>query len=424
MNKVHWRRGSLIALIGCALGAAPAIGRRPAAPACDAGNGGLTLPAGFCATVFADNVGTARHITVSPAGDLFVALSAEGVLALRDSNGDGKADVRTLTKARVGTGIAWHDGFLYVDEESKIVRYPLASGALAPSGSGVTIVDDLPTGGHGSRNMAFGKDGALYVNIGSRTNACQAKDRETGAPGVQPCTELETRAGVWRFDASRAGQRPTPDMRWMTGIRNAMGLALDPSSGRMFATQHGRDQLFQNWPAFYDERAGAEKPAEEMVEVERGRDYGWPACYFDGDAKHLVQAPEYGGDGKKVGTCATKTPPVVWFPGHWAPMSLAFYSGKAFPAHYRDGAFIAFHGSWNRAPLPQQGFRVVFVPFTNGQPNGAFETFANGFNPELDSSEQSRSGYRPTGLVVAPDGALYVTDDTHGRIWRIVYRGG
>jgi len=420
--------------------------RSAAHAACDPGNGGLSLPDGFCATIFADNLGGVRHITVTPKGDVIVALESSGknpnargtgALILRDTSGKGKADVQRLIPAPAGTGIAWRDGWLYLDEQSRITRYKLPAGALDPAGTAETIVEDLPTGGHGARNIAFDRDGALYVNIGSRTNACQERDRQNESRGNDPCTELDTRAGVWRFDAATQGQKPTKEHRYVTGIRNAMGLALNQADGHLYATQHGRDQLYQNWPKLYDEKQGAEKPAEEFVELDRGRDFGWPYCYYDQDLKRLVMAPEYGGDAKSPGRCASKTPPVTAFPGHWAPMSLVFYNGTAFPQRYRGGAFIAFHGSWNRAPLPQQGYRVVFIPAPNGKPGSAWETFAIGFNPRapteplaggsatpvsLGSGDAHWSGelYRPCGLAVGPDGALYIGDDTQGRIWRVV----
>ena len=133
-------------------------------------------------------------------------------------------------------------------------------------------------------------------------------------------------------------------------------------------------------------------------------------------------APEYGGDGTDVGRCAQKKLPIATFPGHWAPMSLLFYTGTHFPERYRNGAFIAFHGSWNRAPLPQAGFRVVFVPMSAGRTSGDWETFADGFaGGRLDPGA---AAHRPTGLAQGPDGALYVTDDQRGRIWKVMYRGG
>ena len=171
------------------------------------------------------------------------------------------------------------------------------------------------------------------------------------SPGIQPCTELNTRGGIWRYDANRTGQHFSPAERFATGLRNGEGIAFD-AAGRILVTQHGRDQLRENWPHLYTPAQGANEPAEELVQLERGADYGWPDCYFDLDQHKLVLAPEYGGDGgKTVGLCADKRAPVAAFPAHWAPNDLLLYDGHQFPAAYQGGAFIAFHGSWNRAPV-------------------------------------------------------------------------
>ena len=399
---------------------------------CAINNGGISLPQGFCATVFADKVGGARHITVAPNGDVFVALQTApartergaaptgGVLALRDTNRDGEADARELFGDLGGTGIGLSAGYLYADAKTAIVRYPLPAGSLRPSGSPDTIVAGMPTGGHDARNFAI-DGGSLYVNFGSRTNSCQVKDRQKESPGRDPCAELDERAGVWRFDTGRLRQRPTTAQRFATGIRNAVGLAVNPADGALYATQHGRDQLYQNWPRFYTSQQSAEQPQEQLMRVVQGDDFGWPYCYFDGQQNRLVLAPEYGGDGKKVGRCAEKKAPLAHYPGHWAPNGLVFHNGTQFPARYRGGAFIAFHGSWNRAPEPQAGYKVVFQPMADGRASGAYDVFADGFavgDVQPDSAE-----HRPTGLAVAPDGALFITDDAGGRIWRVVYQG-
>jgi mono/diheme cytochrome c family protein len=190
----------------------------------------------------------------------------------------------------------------------------------------------------------------------------------------------------------------------------------------MYGTMHGRDQLSQNWPRLYTVQQGAEEPAEELVSLTQGADFGWPECYFDGEQKKLVLAPEYGGDGgKTVGVCTQKQAPVASFPGHWAPNDLLIYNGTAFPKPYQGGAFIAFHGSWNRAPLPQDGYNVVFQPLADGKAAGDFIVFADGFAGAY--KDPGRAAFRPTGLAAAPDGALYVSDDVHGRIWRVTYQG-
>ena len=266
-------------------------------------------------------------------------------------------------------------------------------------------------------------DGILYVDVATATNSCQARNRQPDVPGMRPCTELETRGGIWRYDANRTDQKFSAAERYATGIRNAEGMAIDPSGHGIWATQHGRDQLHQNWPQLYKPEEEATQPAEELLKVKSGGDYGWPECYFDEVQEKLVLAPEYGGDGgKAVGPCAGKLAPVASFPAHWAPNDLTLYSGKSFPAHYHDGAFIAFHGSWDRAPYPQGGYNVVFQALSGGTASGRCEVFADGFAGA--SKEPGEAAHRPAGVAVAPDGALYISDDQRGRIYRVVYRGG
>lgn len=414
---IHRSGGLMLTLV---VWLAAQAGSRPstALPVCDADNGGLTLPAGFCALVVADQVGAPRHLVVAPNGDLFVARANGPLLALRDTTGDGKADVREAI-GESGTGVALAPDALYLSTPSTVYRFALRPGQLRPIGPPQVIVNDLPTGGHSARNLALADDGkTLFVNVGSRSNSCQIADRALESPGRDPCPELDRRAAIWRFDATRPGQTMTDGTRYASGIRNAVGLAVAPD-GRLWATQHGRDQLGQSWPKLYTLAASAEKPSEELVQVNASDDFGWPYCYHDLELGRLVLAPEYGGDGKTVGRCADKKEPAVAFPGHWAPDGLTFYRGSQFPAHYRGGAFIAFHGSWNRAPLPQAGYRVVFVPFRDGTPRGTYETFADGFWREDPTGPK----HRPVGVAEGPDGSLYITDDAGGRIWRVVYRG-
>jgi glucose/arabinose dehydrogenase len=361
---------------------------------------------------------------VAANGDIFVALEGRrggpaGILALRDTTGDGKADVVAHFGVAGGTGIALGQRALYFGTQSSVLRYSMAAGRLAPEGEPQVIVRDLPTGGHSAKNLALSADGRwLFVNIGSPSNSCQERDRALESPGRNPCPELETRAGIWRFDANRTNQNQAVGTRYATGIRNAVGLAFDPT-GQLWATQHGRDQLGQNWGKLFTLEQSAEKPSEELLRVDHGDDFGWPYCYHDPELGHRVLAPEYGGDGKQAGLCAQKEEPAVAFPAHWAPDGLMFYTAPQFPAAFRGGAFITFHGSWNRAPLPQQGFRVVFVPFREGKPVGRYETFADGFWREDGTGPK----HRPVGVAQGPDGSLYITDDAAGRIWRVMYKG-
>jgi glucose/arabinose dehydrogenase len=384
----------------------------------------IQVPEGFCATLFADSVRGVRHVVVAPNGDVIVNVGGNkspGVLALRDTNRDGKADIRQSWGGEGGTGIALDENYVYATANNSIVRYRLAPGSLQASGSPETVVTGLPmSGSHHSHNFVVHKR-TLYVNIGSASNACQQQDRRAASPGNNPCTELDTRAGIWEFDANRLNQRPTDGRRFATGLRNSVAFARNPIDGSLYATVHGRDQLFDNWPGLFTAQKSAENPGEELVRVDRGGDYGWPYCYYDVDRKKLVLAPEYGGNGQTIGQCDKKVPPLM--AGHWAPDGMVFYTGSQFPASYRGGAFIAFHGSWNRAPLPQAGFRVAFAPFRFNRPVGTFTTFADGFNPNPAPGRATPGTRRPTGIAQGPDGSLYVTDDTGGTIWKITYRG-
>jgi glucose/arabinose dehydrogenase/mono/diheme cytochrome c family protein len=409
------------------------------AEVCDSDNGGLSLAPGFCATVFADNLGHVRHMVVAPDNTLYVNTwsgqyfpnspppTAGFLIALKDTKGSGHADVverfgwTPRQGGAGGSGVALYNGGLYAEESDKIMRYPLEAGSVVPKRAPSVVVSGLPlTGDHPMHPFVIDKEGSLFVDVGSASNACERKNRSPRSPGQVPCVEKETRAGTWKFDANKSDQKFSPAERYATGIRNGEGFAFD-AEGRLFVTQHGRDQLFQSWPYLFTPQQSAELPAEEIVLLEKGADYGWPECYFDHLQGKLVLAPEYGGDGKIVALCAERTPPVAAFPGHWAPNDLLIYRGNAFPDGYRGGAFIAFHGSWNRAPLPQQGYNVIFQPLSAGKTTGHYVVFADGFAGAIKTPE--KAAFRPGGLAEGPDGALYVSDDVHGRIWRIAYAG-
>jgi glucose/arabinose dehydrogenase/mono/diheme cytochrome c family protein len=407
---------------------------------CPGDESGLKLPAGFCVTVFADGIGHVRHMVVAPNGVLYVNTwsgryygndtpHAGGFLvALQGTNSSGKADVIERFGGTVqsgdhgGTGIGMYKGSIYAESNDRIVRYSLPAGSIVPNGSSETIVTGLPLGGdHPMHPFIIDPGGKLYVDVATATNSCQGKNRTPTSPGLNPCTELETRGGVWLYDANKTNQIFSPAERYATGIRNAEGFAID-SSGRMFVTQHGRDQLHANWPASYTPDQEATLPSEELLLLKAKGDYGWPECYHDPFVQKMVLAPEYGGDGKTTGVCATKIAPIAVFPAHWAPNAMARYDQKEFPVHYQGGVFIAFHGSWDRAPYAQGGYNVVFQALNGDHASGQCEIFADGFAGAGKSPADAE--HRPSGLAVGPDGALYVSDDVRGRIYRIDYRGG
>ena len=384
----------------------------------------ITVPDGFCAIRFHNGVGSARDLVVAPNGDVFVAMrnragSRGGVVALRDSDGDGWADRTEAWGEGGASGIAFHEGSLYLATDNAVLRYSITPNSLTPSSSPETIVQGLPSArNHPTKSIALGTDGSIFVGIGSPSNACQSPPRTPGVAGKNPCDELGTRAGIWRFASDRTGQTQSDGELFSTGVRNGAALAVHPGSGELYAVIHGRDQLRELWPALYSQSDGSENPSEEFAHITRGSDFGWPYCYHDPSNNRKVLAPEYGGDGETVGRCAEMAVPEIGLPAHWAPNAMTFSPGDAFPEGYRDGAFVAFHGSWNRAPV-QAGYNVVWIPFEGDDPTGEWSVFADGFAGGRISST-SQAANRPTGVATGPDGALYVSDSLRGRIWKIL----
>ena len=401
---------------------------KPSSLTPDENNGTLKLQEGFGAVTVAQQTGKARHIAVNTNGDVYVKLmelnEGKGIVVLKDTNKDGRADMRQAFGNFPGTGIAIKDGYLYASSDEDIYRYKFGGNTIENMEAPEKIITGLPKGSqHASKSITLDNNQNIYVNIGAPSNSCQVQDRVPGSPGQTPCPILENAGGIWQFKANQVNQTQSQGTRYATGIRNVVGLDWNKKQNELYVMQHGRDQLAFLFPNLFTAEMSAELPAEEFLRVRQGMDFGWPYCYYDHMQNKKVQAPEYGGDGKKEGECGTKEKPILAFPGHWAPNALLFYTGTQFPPRYKNGAFIAFHGSWNRAPLRQGGYFVAFVPMTNGMPSGDWEIFAEGFTGVDVITEPDQARYRPMGLAEGPDGSLYISDSKEGRIWRVIFKG-
>lgn len=391
----------------------------PSQPNCST-DAELVLPRGFCATVFADSLGAARGLAVLPSGDVFVALGAGvvdqdgGLVVLRDDDHDGVADTVVFHPGGVSNAVIVRQAFVYVVLNDAVIRYAWPAGQLDPSGDPDTIVKDLPTGReHRAKAAVVDSSVGLLVSIGAPLDNCKV-----GSTYPEPCPLLTHYAGAWRFDVGALGQTLADGIHFATGLRHTLAMAVRPSDGMLYGVIHGRQGLERSFGRQY----GGANPAEELVRIQTGRDYGWPYCYYSMSTARRVLAPEYGGDGVVQGRCVEVQSPLVAFPAHWAPDGMLFYTGTQFPPQYRGGAFVAFHGSMYRSPLPEGGFNVVFVPFNASGPTGHWEVFADGFAGLEVHAEYAY--HRPVGLAEGPDGSLYISDDRGGRIYRVYFDGG
>lgn len=385
---------------------------------------GITVPEGFTATIVADSLGPARHVAITKEGHIYIKLGAtkggNGIVQLTPNG--GQAPVKTSFGDYDGTGIFVKDGYLYASSNTSVFRYKLNdSGEVADPNAPETIVSGLiDKNQHNSKSIVLDNAGNLYVNIGAPSNSCQEQDRTKGSKGMQPCPILDSAGGIWRFRADVPNQTYKDGTRYATGLRNVVGLDWNQELDQLFVMQHGRDQLNNLFPELFDTKQSAELPAECMYAIKEGDNCGWPYMYFDGIQNKKIMAPEYGGDGKKEAV-GNFIDPAAFYPAHMAPNGLLFYTGNQFPEKYKNGAFIAFHGSWNRAPEPQAGYFVVFQPFVNGKPQGEFEVFADGFSGSAAATASGEAVRRPCGLAQGPDGSLYVTDDVKGGVFRISF---
>ena len=392
----------------------------------DADNAGLKLPTGFGALVVAETGGHARHLTVTPQGNIYVKLNrakdGKGILELKPTS-TGKAQVANGFGNYGGTGMFSKDGYLYASSDEDVYRYKLdAKGEVVNPVKPERIIHGLINRKeHESKSVVLDNAGNIYVNIGAYSNSCQKEDRKQGSMGIANCPVLDSAGGIWQFKADKANQTYGDGVHYATGLRNVVGLDWNQQDNKLFVMQHGRDQLHSIFPDMYTEEESAQNPAECLYAIDKGANAGWPYIYYDTKKHEKMLAPEYGGDGKKA-VDGKYLNPAAAYPAHMAPNALLFYTGSMFPAKYKNGAFIAFHGSWNRAPEPQKGYFVVFQPFQNGKPSGDWEVFADNFAGSPEKAASGRADHRPCGLAQGPDGSLYVSDDSKGTIYRIVYK--
>ena len=413
-------------------------------PKGDADNGGLFIPEGFEAVVVVDSIGRARHIAVNDNGDIYVKLTFNdamhgrgGTVGLRDNNNDGKADTIAYfgdytDEGYSAVGVTIHDGYLYTSTVRTVLRNKLTPGKLVPESETELVLTDLDENvvknWHTTKPLAFDNKGNMYVPFGSPSDACQdiTEYGPVGIPGgrgLDPCPELEEHAGIWRFDASKTGLTQKDGYRFATGIRSVVGMQWNPADESLYAVANGIDNFHTIFPDLYSSWQAAVLPAETLLKVTEGSHFGWPYAYYDQMLGKNVVQPGYGGDGKKTEGAEKFDIPAMGFPGHWAPMDILFYQGDQFPERYKDGAFIAFHGSTDRSPYPQAGYIVCFIPFEDGKAVGKWEVFADGFTGVDTVINTSDAVYRPMGLAMGPDGSLYISESNKGKIWRVMYKG-
>src|SRR5450755_2752462 len=343
----------------------------------------LKASPGFHISVFADNVDGPRMMIFSPGGTLLVSESGEGkVVALPDSKHAGKAErtATVLSGLNEPHGLAFYEGKLYVAENDKVRRYDWDEANLRASNP--KTLTELPTGGgHSTRSIVF-HGGKMYVSAGSSCNVCIEKDSR--------------RAAVMEFNPDGSGQKI-----FAKGLRNAVGLSVNPKTDTIWATVNGRDWL------------GDDLPPEVIVDLgQAGGDFGWPYCYGD-----RVPDPNFTKPGDN--RCQSVIAPKVQMQAHSAPLGLAFYEGSQFPAEYRNNIFVAFHGSWNRS-VPT-GYKVVRVKLDDkGQPQGGAQDFITGWLAPGETKKGRWMG-RPVGIAFDSAGAMFVSDDAGGVIYRVTW---
>ncbi len=413
-------------------------------PQGDTDNGGLLLPENFEALVVVDSIGPARHLAVNDNGDIYVKLTyndamngAGGTVGIRDLNNDGRADSALYfgdykDEGSLAVGITIHDGYLYTSTVQQVLRNKLTPGKLIPDSKTEVILTDedenVVNNWHTTKPVAFDNKGYMYVPFGSPSDACQdiKKFGPVGIPeghGLDPCPELENHAGIWRFRADKTNQMQKDGLKFSTGIRSVVGMQWNSRDENLYAVVNGIDNFHTIYPKLYSLWQAAMLPAELLIKVKDGSNFGWPYAYYDQMQGKNVLQPGYGGDGKIVGRASQFDIPVMAFPGHWAPMDVLFYNGDQFPERYKNGAFVAFHGSTDRSPYPQAGYIVCFIPFENGVATGKLEVFADGFTGVDTVINTSDAMYRPMGLATGPDGSLYISESNKGKIWRVMYKG-
>jgi len=381
----------------------------------------LKLPDGFSATIVADSLGPLRHLVIATNGDVYTNFSTlqdgKGIVILHDTNSDGILDKIKSFANYPGTGIAIKNGYLYSASNSGVFRYKLdeKGNPISPDQGEEIVYGLVDRKRDNSKSIAIDDQNNLYVSVGSYSDACREENSGKGIPG---CPLLDSVGGIWQFKADKLHQTYGDGVHYAKGIKNAVGVAWNTATNSLFATQHGRGQFDDKFPQYFTAKQSQELPAENLYELHAGDDAGWPFIYYDPLQKKSVLAPEYGGDGKRTAS-AKYLDPVVAFPAHFAPDDLLFYTGNMFPSKYKNGAFIAFHG---QSPSLKQGYLVAFVPFNDGKPSGNWEVFADNFAGVDLKNPSGPIEHRPTGLAQGPDGALYVSDDLKGTIFRISYK--